>query len=126
MSFSSDTGDVVENFTHNTNFTDIQWPSATGVSEEEGLTPGKYILEQNFPNPFNPSTTINFSIPQKNFVSLRVFNIIGEEVSTLINEEKDAGSYHIKFNALNIPSGIYFYKITAGSFSATRKMILIK
>ncbi len=126
LSFSSDTGDVVEDFTHNTNFTDIQWPGATGISEEEGLTPDKYILEQNFPNPFNPSTTINFSILQRNFVSLRVFNIIGEEVSTLLNEEKDAGSYHVKFNALNIPSGIYFYKIIAGSFSATRKMILIK
>jgi Secretion system C-terminal sorting domain len=126
LSFSSDTGNVVEDFTHNTNFTDIQWPGATGISEEEGLTPGKYILEQNFPNPFNPLTTINFSISQKSFVNLRVFNIIGEEVSTLLNEEKDAGSYHIKFNALNVPSGIYFYKIIAGNFSATRKMILIK
>jgi len=126
LTFNSDTGDVIEDFTHNTSFTDVQWPNVTGISEEEELIPNKYILEQNFPNPFNPSTTINFSIPQKNFVVLGVYNLIGEEVNTLINEEKDAGYYQVQFNALNLPSGIYFYKITAGNFSLTRKMILIK
>lgn len=126
LSFNSSTGDVVQNFTHNTNFTDIQWPNATGISEEEGITPGNYALEQNFPNPFNPSTTINFSIPKKDFVSLRIYNLVGEEVKMLLNEEKEAGSYQIQFDALSFSSGIYFYKLNTGSFSETKKMILLR
>jgi hypothetical protein len=126
LSFISNTGDFVQNFTHNTSFTDIQWPNITGVSEEEGLTPNTYSLEQNFPNPFNPSTTINFSIPQKDFVNLKIYNLVGEELKTLLNEEKDAGTYQIKFDALNLPTGIYFYKLNTSSFSETKKMILLK
>lgn len=126
LNFNSSTGDVVLNFTHNTSFTDIRWLNTTGISDELGLTPDNYILAQNFPNPFNPSTTINFSIPQKDFVSLKIYNIIGQEVETLLNEIKDAGSYSINFNAFNLPSGIYLYKLNTANFSETKKMILLR
>lgn len=98
---------------------------ATGVQDED-ISIHKFDLKQNYPNPFNPLTTINFSIPQKDFVNLRVYNFVGEEVKMLLNEEKDAGSYQIKFDAQNLPSGIYFYKLNTGSFSETKKMILLK
>ncbi len=126
LSFTSTTGDFVQNFTHSTSFTDIQWPGTTDISETDGSVPANYVLEQNYPNPFNPSTTINYSIPQKGFVNLIVYNFIGEEIQSLVNEEKEAGAYRVNFNALNLPSGIYFYKIIAGSFTETKKMILMK
>ncbi len=85
-----------------------------------------YSLKQNYPNPFNPSTTINFSIPKSEFVSLKVYDILGREISTLINEAKNAGNYSLDFHAENLPSGIYFYKITSGSFSELKKMILLR
>jgi hypothetical protein len=83
-------------------------------------------LEQNYPNPFNPSTTISFSIPNEEFVSLKVFNSLGEKVAELVNERKPAGNYSVSFNAIKLASGIYFYKISAGNFLQTRKMILVK
>jgi plastocyanin len=98
---------------------------ATDV-QDEGISIHKFDLKQNYPNPFNPSTTINFSIPQKDFVKLKIYNLAGEELKTLINEEKDAGSYQIKFDALNLPTGIYFYKLNTSNFSETKKMILLR
>ncbi|MGB5288573.1 MAG: T9SS type A sorting domain-containing protein, partial [Ignavibacteriaceae bacterium] len=80
----------------------------------------------NYPNPFNPSTSIHFSIPSSEFVTLKVFDMLGNEVATIINEEKPAGSYQVEFNASQLSSGIYFYTINAGSFIETRKMILLK
>jgi len=90
--------------------------------------PVKYNLAQNFPNPFNPTTTINYQLAQGEFVSLKVFNAIGTEVATLVNEYKDAGEYRAEFgkDLKNISSGIYFYTIRAGSFIQTRKMLLLK
>lgn len=88
--------------------------------------PVKFALEQNYPNPFNPSTTIQYSIGSKQFVRLKVYDVLGNEIITLVNEEKPAGTYSLEFNALNFSSGIYYYKITAGNFSQTRKMICIK
>lgn len=85
-----------------------------------------YELKQNYPNPFNPSTTINFSIPKNGFVSLKVFDINGREVESLINEDKPAGSYEVNFNASNLSSGTYFYKLNTSSFSSVKKMTLIK
>ena len=88
--------------------------------------PTQFILEQNYPNPFNPTTTIKYSIPEQSFVSLKVYDIIGSEVTTLINEEKPTGTYEITWSADQLPSGVYIYSIRAGSFTQTRKMILLK
>nr|MCU0365484.1 T9SS type A sorting domain-containing protein [Ignavibacteriaceae bacterium] len=91
-----------------------------------GSTPSAYALEQNFPNPFNPGTTINFSIPAEGFVTLDVYNSIGQKVASLVNETKTAGSYTVGFDASDLTSGIYFYKISSGNFTETKKMILLK
>lgn len=85
-----------------------------------------YSLEQNYPNPFNPSTKISFSIPTSGYVSLKVYDILGKEVNTLVNEVKSAGSYSVNLNASSLTSGIYFYKLESGNFSKTMRMILIK
>jgi photosystem II stability/assembly factor-like uncharacterized protein len=85
-----------------------------------------YDLTQNFPNPFNPSTTIRYQIPQDGIVTLKIYDILGSEVVTLVNEEKVAGKYEVNFNASNFSSGVYFYTIKAGSFMQTRKMLLMK
>ncbi|MBK6913140.1 MAG: T9SS type A sorting domain-containing protein [Ignavibacteriales bacterium] len=85
-----------------------------------------FVLGQNYPNPFNPSTTIEFFIPEREYVSLIVFNSLGEEVEALLSEEKEQGSYEVKFNASDLPSGVYFYKLQAGNFVETKKMTLIK
>jgi hypothetical protein len=84
------------------------------------------MLEQNYPNPFNPSTTIHFSVPSSEFVTLKVFDVLGNEVATLVNEEQPAGNYEIEFSPAGLSSGIYFYKLHAGSFVETKKMILIR
>ena len=88
--------------------------------------PANFSVKQNFPNPFNPTTKIEFSIPIDNNVEIKVFNVIGMEVATLLNEQRQAGTYNIEFNASNLSSGIYFYKITSGKFSEIRKMILLR
>lgn len=88
--------------------------------------PEQFSLEQNYPNPFNPSTTINFSIPASGFVTLKVFNVLGSEVATLVNEQKEPGSYQVEFDSNNYSAGIYFYNLQAGNFIETRKMILLK
>jgi len=86
----------------------------------------EYYLYQNFPNPFNPTTTIIYSIPKLSFVTLRIYDVLGSEVETLINEEKAVGTYELNWNAANLPSGVYFYRLQAGSFVETKKMILLK
>ena len=88
--------------------------------------PSDFQLSQNFPNPFNPSTTINFSIPEESFISLKIFNSLGEEVETLVAQELNTGNYKYNWNADGLTSGIYFYKIEAGEFVSTKKMILLK
>jgi len=97
----------------------------TGVSNESGV-PRQYTLSQNYPNPFNPVTVIRYSIPKAEEVSLVVYNLIGEEVAHLIDERKPAGSYTVKWNASIVSSGIYFYRLQAGDFVQTRKMVLLK
>jgi len=98
----------------------------TEIVDETNVQPKEFSLEQNYPNPFNPSTTINFSIPNEELVSLKVFNSLGEEVIELVNESKPAGNYSVPFDASGLASGIYLYKIIAGGFIQTRKMILVK
>ena len=85
-----------------------------------------YELSQNYPNPFNPVTTIRYSIPRMNFTTIKVYNILGKEVVTLVNEEKSAGTYEIKFDASQLASGVYFYRIHSGEFTDNKKLILLK
>ncbi|MEJ2494801.1 MAG: PQQ-dependent sugar dehydrogenase [Ignavibacteriaceae bacterium] len=101
-----------------------QTPNVTGV--KNSFVPFTYNLEQNFPNPFNPTTKIMYQIAKRGFVSLRVYNILGNKVATLVNEEKPAGIYIVEFDASSLPSGIYFYHLQTGSFISTKKLILMK
>ncbi len=96
------------------------------VENASSRMPASYGLSQNYPNPFNPSTRISFSLPSKSFVSLKVFDLIGREVTTLVSEELPTGNYTKQWNAQNMPSGIYFYRLQAGSFIETKKLILLK
>ena len=94
--------------------------------KQETYVPSGFTLNQNYPNPFNPSTMISYSIPRNSFVHLKVFDILGNDVAELVNEQKPAGSYEVKFDAASLPSGVYFYQLTAGEFIQTKKMILLK
>jgi hypothetical protein len=97
----------------------------TSIDNEKEL-PTSFMLSQNYPNPFNPTTKISFSIPSSAFTSLKVYDILGNEVAALVNEEKSAGNYEVSFNASSLSSGTYFYRIQAGSFIETKKMMLLK
>jgi minor extracellular serine protease Vpr len=99
--------------------------AVTGVSEENTI-PKSYALYQNYPNPFNPSTTIEFDIPERTNVKLVIYDILGREVETLIDKELEPGKYKLNFNATNLPTGVYFYRLQAGNFIEQKKMILIK
>jgi hypothetical protein len=96
------------------------------IIEIEIKTPAEYSLEQNYPNPFNPSTTINYSLKEKGLVTIKVFDILGNEVKTLLNSEQEAGKYQLEFDASTLASGIYFYTLNAGDFISTKKMIFLK
>ena len=99
----------------------------TFVEEKEiDVIPTKYKLSQNFPNPFNPSTKIRYSVPQTSNVVIKVFDILGNEIEILIDEQKNAGTYEITWYAESLPSGIYFYRLQGGSFVETKKMVLMK
>lgn len=100
--------------------------SSTNISEDEKSNPVTFYLSQNYPNPFNPQTVIGFKLPVSGNVLLKVYNLLGKEVATLVNEYKPAGSYEINFDASTLSSGIYFYKLVTGSFSETKKMILLR
>jgi hypothetical protein len=97
---------------------------------ENSLSPQEFALLQNYPNPFNPSTRIQYSLEKAVQVSLKVFNVLGEEVATLVNGRQEAGSYTVPFNTnegtLSLSSGVYFYRLEAGSFVSTKKLILVK
>ena len=98
----------------------------TALDDYQATLPTKYALSQNYPNPFNPTTVINYSVPKQSFVTIKVFDILGREVITLVNEEKAAGEYSVNFNAANLGSGIYFHTMKAGSFTDTKKMVVLK
>jgi hypothetical protein len=130
---------IVEVYDESGNFDidsmDVKFKNGNPVEteNEEGKI-HSFVLEQNYPNPFNPTTKIKFTIPavgDAKFASptnviLRVFDVLGNEVATLVNEEKPAGEYKVEFDGTGLPSGIYFYQLKAGSFIQTRKMLLIK
>ena len=88
--------------------------------------PAKYSLEQNYPNPFNPSTVIEYQIPAESRVSLKVFDVLGREVKTIVDKNQSAGKYKINFNAGRLSNGIYYYRLTSGNFVKTKKMIVLK
>lgn len=98
--------------------------TTVGIKDFYVLT--EYILNQNYPNPFNPSASIKYQIPEMSFVTVKVYDVLGNEISTLVNEEKQMGRYEVEFNAVNLPSGVYFYRLQAGDFIETKKMILMK
>jgi len=98
-----------------------------GIQDQEiEEIPASFSLAQNFPNPFNPTTTIQYSLPQAGNISLKIFNLLGEEVKTMADEYQEAGNHSVHFNANSLASGIYFYRLQAGSFVETKKMILLK
>jgi hypothetical protein len=97
-----------------------------GTGDIKIAQPTSYALAQNYPNPFNPSTTIRFAIPQTEHVTLKVYDLLGREVATLVNEARTAGSYEAFFDASNLASGVYMYKLSAGAYSASRKLIVVK
>jgi hypothetical protein len=92
----------------------------------QNLVPTSNALSANYPNPFNPSTVINFAVKDAGLVSLKVFDILGSEVVTLVNETKEAGEYAVEFNASNLPSGVYIYKMQVNGFASSKKMLLMK
>ena len=120
-------------FTLNINNCSAQWVQGNGIygvivgivpiSNE---VPSSYSLSQNYPNPFNPTTKINFAIPKSGMVSLKIYNILGKEVSTLVNQNMGVGIYTYEFDASRLSSGIYFYRLNVNGFSAVKKMSLVK
>ncbi|RPI13585.1 MAG: T9SS C-terminal target domain-containing protein [Ignavibacteriae bacterium] len=101
-------------------------PTITGIPNITNEIPSSYSLSQNYPNPFNPSTKISFALPKAGNVKLIVFDLLGREVATLVNEYRTSGNHVVDFNAVNFASGVYFYRIEAGDFTATKKMLLVK
>ncbi len=97
----------------------------TGINSRM-LTPANYVLSQNYPNPFNPTTTINYTIPKSEYVTIKVYDILGKLVQTLVNKEQTTGTYHIQISGANLSSGVYFYQLKAGNFIQAKKMIVLK
>ena len=100
--------------------------STTSVYETQNDIPASFDLAQNYPNPFNPNTSIEYSVPSNEYVSLKVYDILGNEIVTLVNEQKEAGNYEVNFDASNFVSGVYIYRLTLGNKYLSKKMILIK
>jgi hypothetical protein len=130
----SDEIDYLKNWiTNHFNWMDEELSSLVGIDDPQNLVPSKFILSQNYPNPFNPTTKIKFTIPSvilsgaKNLnVTLKVYDVLGREVATLVNEEKQPGVYEVELVASQLSSGIYFYTLEAGEFRDTKKLIFLK
>lgn len=109
----------------------LRWDSAsasitiTNIGDDPSNL-ASFKLFDNYPNPFNPSTTVRYSIPEASFTSIKIYDALGNEASSLVNENKQAGTYEVEFNASNLSSGIYYYTLQSGSFNETKKMILMK
>jgi len=99
--------------------------SVTDLDETKSL-PTDFVLNQNYPNPFNPTTTISFSIPSSAFTSLKVYDILGNEIATLLSEEKSAGEHNVLFDASALTSGVYLFRLNSGNFTEIKKMILLR
>lgn len=107
-------------------FATIEYSQSIGIKKLSNNIPSTYKLYQNYPNPFNPSTEIKFQIPISSFTKLIVYNILGSEVTTLVNEQLKPGTYEVEWGASNYPSGVYFYKLTTAEFTETKRMVLVK
>lgn len=109
-------------------YTRTKNPLITDVNEMKNNIPDKYDLSQSYPNPFNHITNISYKLPKGCFVTLRIFNSLGKEVTTLVNEYKEAGEYQTQFSIINsqLSSGVYFYNLRAGTYSETKKLVLLK
>ena len=103
-----------------------KYPVVVGVDDKENLTVTEFKLQQNYPNPFNPTTTIKFQLPEQQHVSLKIFDMLGREVTTLVDDIKSAGIHQVEFNAAGYASGVYFYQVKAGKFLETKKFVLMK
>ena len=108
------------------NGTVVQFGTLTSNNDSKSNLPTSYNLLQNYPNPFNPNTSIEFAIPAKQQVIIKVFNLLGQEIATLVNKEMNSGNYKINFDASKLSSGVYLYQLTAGKYIQTKKMILMK
>jgi photosystem II stability/assembly factor-like uncharacterized protein len=108
------------------NGTILKWDENATAVNDKGAIPGKYGLQQNFPNPFNPTTTIRYSVPKESKVSLSVYDALGRQVATLVNDVKSAGEHQATFNASNLSSGVYFYRLKADGFTDFKKLVLMK
>ncbi len=106
--------------------TDVVQPLNTGLREMQNKIPKKIALRQNYPNPFNPTTTIEYSIAKASKAQLSLYNVLGQKLMDLVNQRQNPGAYRVDLNGSNLPSGVYFYKLKAGSFEQTRKMLLVK
>jgi hypothetical protein len=127
LGYSSDSVDV--SLTPTSNIDSINFilnKIYIGIKQIGSTVPSEYKLYQNYPNPFNPSTNIRYQITNSKFVTLKVFNILGKEIATLVNEKQSAGTYEVTFDGGSLPSGIYFYRLQTGDFSEVKKMVLIK
>ena len=100
--------------------------SGTPVREEAANIPSQFALEQNYPNPFNPSTKIQFTIVNRLLTIVKVFDVLGREVATLVNAVKEPGTYTVQFDGSNLASGVYFYRLQAGTYVETRKLLLLR
>jgi len=98
----------------------------TGVDDHPNALPSRFALEQNYPNPFNPSTTIRYDLPRSSHVTLSVYDVLGRKVATLLNEEKSAGTYTVQWDASSVSSGVYFYRLKAGDFVQTKRMMVVR
>ena len=106
---------------------DLNWyPGITAVNKNDETIPVRFSLEQNYPNPFNPSTVIKYSLPKAQLVTLKVYNLLGQKVTSLVNEKQSSGDHEVTFNANKLASGIYFYELQSGNFIQTKKMLLLK
>ena len=121
-----DKGIPAGNYSYRLKQIDLDGTTEYSYPVEVTIAPGDYFLSQNYPNPFNPSTNINYSIPVDGNVSLKIYDLLGNEVYTLIDEQKPAGSHEVEFNASSLSSGVYYYQIKSGEFLATKKLMLMK
>ena len=129
VALSADGNTAIVGGYNDNDYTGAAWvfvQNSVGFGEQALEIPRQFGLKQNYPNPFNPSTTIKYELPKSSLVTLTVYDLLGREVSVLVNERRDAGVHETKFDGAGLASGVYFYRLTAGSFVQTRKLLLMK
>ena len=104
----------------------VKYSKVSGITVLSNTAPEDFQLEQNYPNPFNPVTNINYSLPSRNFLSIKIYDVKGNLIETLVNEVQNPGKYSVNWNAEKYPSGVYYYSLKTNKFTETKKMLLIK